>query len=77
MNFNQFINNIVVMRIFVSKKKTHLLEVAVAPPPNKFVAGVAVFALPNGDAAKLFCGGEAPPKSDGAVLVAALPPNTF
>lgn len=50
-----------------------------AEPPNKFGADV-VFALPNGDdvAPKLlplFCGGdEAPPKIEGAVLV-ALPPN--
>lgn len=47
-----------------------------AEPPNKLGADV-VFALPNGDAVapKLFCGGdEAPPKIDGAVLV-ALPPN--
>lgn len=54
----------------------HLLGVAVAPP-NTLAAGV-VFALPNGDdvAPKLFCAGdEAPPKSDGAVLVAP-PPNS-
>lgn len=64
---------------FSSKKESNLLEVVVAPP-NKFVVDV-VFALPNGCAPKLFCGGEAPPKIDGAALAVALPamfpPNIF
>lgn len=58
-----------------NKKLKYSLEVA-AEPPNTLVVDVVFAFTPNGDDAPkpVWRGAEAPPKIDGAVLV-ALPPN--